>query len=99
VQARGLQEPEHISDHRACLFFIFFIIIVINHAFAGQLNRFTQIRALLELHDRSKTIIIIIIIIIIININSACAGQLICSTQPRALLNSITAAKYPDHRA
>ena len=31
---------------------IMIIIIIIKHAYAGQLNSFTQLRALLVLHDR-----------------------------------------------
>jgi hypothetical protein len=30
------------------------IITIINHAFAGQLNQFTRLRALLVLHDRGN---------------------------------------------
>jgi hypothetical protein len=50
-----------------------------NHAFAVQLNCFTQLRALLVLHDRSSTIRARIIIIIIMD--HAYAGQLIVLTQ------------------
>jgi hypothetical protein len=52
-------------------------IIFIDHVFAGQVDCFTQPRALLVLHDRGNTSIII---------NHAYAVLLNCFTQPRALL-------------
>jgi hypothetical protein len=55
----------------------FAIVIVSNHADAGQLNSFTHLRALLVLHDRGNTIIII---------NHAYAGQVNRCTHLRALM-------------
>jgi|AntRauMFilla1563_2_1112583.scaffolds.fasta_scaffold126528_1 hypothetical protein len=58
-----------------------------HHAFAGQLNCFAQLNALLELHDRGNSVIITSIkIITSIIINHAFASQLNCFMQLRALL-------------